>query len=36
LVTSGLPAVSGYTTGRQPVRQVFACWPAFIADFRVA
>jgi hypothetical protein len=31
LVTSGPPGVSGYTTGRPPVREVFAYWPALIA-----
>lgn len=30
LVTSGLPGVSGYTTGRPSVREVFAYWPALI------
>jgi len=30
LVTSGLPGVSGYTTGRPPVREVFAYWPTLI------
>jgi hypothetical protein len=34
LVTSGLPGVTGYTTGRPPVREVFAYWPALI-DKRV-
>jgi hypothetical protein len=28
LVTSGPPGVTGYTTGRSPVREVFAYWPA--------
>jgi len=31
LVTSGPPGVTGYTTGRPAVRQVFAYWPALIA-----
>jgi hypothetical protein len=31
LVTSGLPGVTGYTTGRPPVREVFAYWPALLA-----
>jgi hypothetical protein len=31
LVTSGPPGVTGYTTGRAPVREVFAYWPALIA-----
>ena len=31
LVTAGLPGVTGYTTGRPPVREVFAYWPALIA-----
>ena len=31
LVTSGLPGVSGYTTGRPSVREVFAYWPALVA-----
>jgi len=30
LVTSGPPGVSGYTTGRPSVREVFAYWPALI------
>jgi Acyclic terpene utilisation family protein AtuA len=30
LVTSGLPGVTGYTTGRPPVREVFAYWPALV------
>jgi hypothetical protein len=30
LVTSGPPGVSGYTTGRPPVREVFAYWPALV------
>jgi hypothetical protein len=35
LVTSGLPGVSGYTTGRPPVREVFAYWPSLIAKSAV-
>ena len=31
LVTSGPPGVTGYTTGRPQVREVFAYWPALIA-----
>ncbi len=31
LVTSGLPGVTGYTTGRPAVREVFAYWPALVA-----
>ena len=30
LVTSGPPGVTGYTTGRPAVREVFAYWPALI------
>jgi Acyclic terpene utilisation family protein AtuA len=30
LVTSGPPGITGYTTGRPPVREVFAYWPALI------
>ncbi len=30
LVTSGPPGVSGYTTGRPSVREVFAFWPALL------
>jgi hypothetical protein len=30
LVTSGPPGVTGYATGRPPVREVFAYWPALI------
>ncbi|MFL5241860.1 MAG: acyclic terpene utilization AtuA family protein [Gemmataceae bacterium] len=30
LVTSGPPGVTGYTSGRPPVREVFAYWPALI------
>ena len=36
LVTSGPPGVTGYTTGRPPVREVFAYWPALIAKAAVA
>jgi len=31
LVTSGFPGTTGYTTGRPPVREVFAYWPAMVA-----
>jgi len=31
LVTSGPPGVTGYTTGRPPVREVIAYWPALVA-----
>jgi hypothetical protein len=31
LVTSGPPGVTGYTTGRPPVRAVFAYWPTLLA-----
>jgi Acyclic terpene utilisation family protein AtuA len=31
LVTSGPPGVTGYTTGRPAVREVFAYWPALLA-----
>ncbi len=30
LVTSGPPGVTGYTTGRASVREVFAYWPALV------
>src|SRR5262249_24575079 len=30
LVTAGPPGVSGYTSGRPSVREVFAYWPALI------
>jgi hypothetical protein len=30
-VCSGLPGTTGYTSGRPPVREVFAYWPALIA-----
>jgi hypothetical protein len=36
LVTSGPPGVTGYTTGRPPVREVFAYWPALVAKDAVA
>jgi Acyclic terpene utilisation family protein AtuA len=36
LVTSGPPGVTGYTTGRPPVREVFAYWPALIAKAALA
>jgi hypothetical protein len=32
LVTSGPPGVTGYTGGRPPVREVFAYWPALVAQ----
>lgn len=35
LVTSGFPGTTGYTTGRPPVREVFAYWPALIAKTAV-
>ncbi|MGL4420536.1 MAG: acyclic terpene utilization AtuA family protein [Gemmataceae bacterium] len=35
LVTSGLPGVTGYTTGRPTVREVFAYWPALVAKSAV-
>jgi hypothetical protein len=35
LVTSGLPGVTGYTTGRPSVREVFAYWPALVAKSAV-
>src|SRR5262249_4776090 len=35
LVTSGTPGVTGYTTGRPPVREVFAYWPALVAKAAV-
>jgi hypothetical protein len=31
LVTSGTPGVTGYTTGRPAVREVFAYWPALVS-----
>jgi Acyclic terpene utilisation family protein AtuA len=36
LVTSGPPGVTGYTTGRPVVREVFAYWPALVAKDAVA
>jgi hypothetical protein len=36
LVTSGPPGVTGYTTGRPSVREVFAYWPALLAKSAVA
>jgi hypothetical protein len=36
LVTSGPPGITGYTTGRPPIREVFAYWPALVAKGRVA
>jgi hypothetical protein len=35
LVTAGLPGVTGYTTGRPGVREVFAYWPALVAKTAV-
>ena len=35
LVTSGPPGVTGYTTGRPPVREVFAYWPTLVTKNRV-
>jgi hypothetical protein len=35
LVTSGPPGVTGYTTGRPAVREVFAYWPALLAKSAV-
>ena len=35
LVTSGPPGVTGYTTGRAAVREVFAYWPALVAKAAV-
>ena len=35
LVTSGPPGVTGYTTGRPAVRELFAYWPALIAKSAV-
>jgi hypothetical protein len=35
LVTSGPPGVTGYTTGRPQVREVFAYWPALISKTAV-
>jgi hypothetical protein len=36
LVTSGPPGITGYTTGRSPVREVFAYWPAVVDKDAVA
>ncbi|MGH7173602.1 MAG: acyclic terpene utilization AtuA family protein [Gemmataceae bacterium] len=36
LVTSGPPGVTGYTTGRPTVREVFAYWPALVDKSAVA
>ena len=36
LVTSGFAGTTGYTTGRPPVREVFAYWPALVAKSAVA
>jgi hypothetical protein len=35
LVTAGFPGTTGYTTGRPPVREVFAYWPALVAKSAV-
>jgi Acyclic terpene utilisation family protein AtuA len=35
LVTSGPPGVTGYTTGRPAVREVFAYWPALVVKSAV-
>ena len=35
LVTGGFAGTTGYTTGRPPVREVFAYWPAVIAKSAV-
>jgi len=35
LVTSGPPGITGYTTGRPSVREVFAYWPALIPKAEV-
>lgn len=35
LVTSGFAGTTGYTTGRAPVREVFAYWPALVAKSAV-
>jgi hypothetical protein len=35
LVTSGPPGVTGYTTGRPSVREVFAYWPALVSKSAV-
>src|SRR5262249_51863871 len=36
LVTSGFAGTTGYTTGRPPVREIFAYWPALIAKSAVS
>ena len=36
LVTSGPPGVTGYTTGRPAVREVFAYWPSLVPKDAVA
>ncbi|HEX4609762.1 MAG TPA: acyclic terpene utilization AtuA family protein [Urbifossiella sp.] len=36
LVTSGYAGTTGYTTGRPPVREVFAYWPALVAKAAVS
>ena len=35
LVTAGFAGTTGYTTGRPPVREVFAYWPALVAKSAV-
>ncbi|MFO0798020.1 MAG: acyclic terpene utilization AtuA family protein [Gemmataceae bacterium] len=35
LVTSGYAGTTGYTTGRPPVREVFAYWPALVSKSAV-
>lgn len=35
LVTSGPPGITGYTTGRPVVREVFAYWPALVSKAAV-
>jgi hypothetical protein len=35
LVTSGFAGTTGYTTGRPPVREVFAYWPTLVAKSAV-
>ena len=35
LVTGGFAGTTGYTTGRPPVREVFAYWPALVAKSAV-
>ena len=35
LVTSGPPGITGYTTGRPVVREVFAYWPTLVSKHRV-